>query len=272
MNPKRVDKLSRDLVDLPFMLEGTDSCDYEDSTKDYSWTDCDFITLNINIRGLYSKLSDLNALIQRVELGGTPPSVITISETWLTKHSPMFTVPGYKIYRNDRQHKKGGGVAILVDNRLTSRALQTDTDPTIVESCAVEIKGTKKPIIVGSLYRPPNTDAKRFLASYRKLVSKLQKISPDVIIGMDHNLDFLKGEKHQPTNDFINLILDLQQLPTITRPTRISSQSATLIDNVIISLRHCENYTSMILLDDLSDHLPCLTVISNLIVNKHNKQ
>ena len=259
-------------MDLPFVIEGTDNCDYKNSTKDYSWTDSDFVTLNLNIRGLYSKLSDLNALIQCVERGGISPSIITISETWLTKHSPMFTIPGYKIYRNDRQHKKGGGVAILVDSRLTSRALQTDTDATIVESCAVEIKGTKKPIIVCSLYRPPNTDTKMFLRSYRTLVSKLQKISSDVIIGLDHNLDFLKGEKHRPTNDFITLILELQQLPTITRPTRIASQSATLIDNVIISLRHCENYTSMILLDDLSDHLPCLTVISNLIVNKHNKQ
>ena len=192
MNPKRMDNLAREVVDLPFVIEGTDSCDYEDSTKDYTWTDSDFVTLNLNIRGLYSKLSDLAALIQRIEKGGTPPTVITISETWLTKNSPNFTIPGYKIYRKDRDHKRGGGVAILVDNRLTSRALQTDTDLTVVESCAVEIKTTKKPIIVCSLYRPPNTDIKMFLRSYRLLVAKLQKMSTDIIIGLDHNLDFLK--------------------------------------------------------------------------------
>ena len=272
MHPNRVDNLSQDLADLPFVIEGTDSCDYEDNTKDYHWTDHDFVILNLNIRGLYSKLSDLNTLIHRTEEGGTPPSVITISETWLTKHSPMFNIPGYKIYRNDRPHKKGGGVAVLVNSRLTSRSLQTDTDPTIVESCAVEIRGPKKPIVVCSLYRPPNTDVDKFQKSYRFLTSGLQKISFDVIIGLDHNLDFLKSEKHRPTNDFINLILELQQVPTITRPTRIASQSATLIDNIIINLRHCENFTSLILLDDISDHLPCLTVISNLIVNKHSKQ
>ena len=68
------------------------------------------------------------------------------------------------------------------------------------------------------------------------------------------------------------MILELQQLPTITRPTRIASHSATLIDNIIINQRHCENYSSMILIDDLSDHLPCLTVISNLLMGKQHKQ
>ena len=272
MHPTRLDNLLREATELPFMIEGTDTCDYEDNIKDYHWTDNDFVTLNLNIRGLYSKLSDLNALIQRTEDSGTPPSVLTISETWLTKHSPMFNIPGYKIYRKDRQHKKGGGIAVLVNSRLTSRMLETDTDPTIVESCAVEIKGPKKPIVVCSLYRPPNTDVDKFLKNYRSLTSKLQKISSDVIIGLDHNLDFLKSEKHRPTNDFINLILESQQLPTITRPTRIASQSATLIDNIIINIKHCENFTSLILLDDISDHLLCLTVISNLIVNKHSKQ
>ena len=102
-------------------------------------------------------------------------------------------------------------------------------------------------------------------------MTKLKKISPEIIIGLDHNLDFLKSERHRPMNDFVNLILDTQQIPTITRPTRIARQSATLIDNIRVNQKYCENYTSMILIDDISDHLPCLTVIPNLITNKQHK-
>ena len=217
------------------MTDINDSCDYEDNPKDYSWTEYDFITLNLNIRGLYSKLPELNNLIRLVETSGAPPTVITLSETWLTKNSPVFEILGYKIFQRDREHKKGGGVAVLVSSRLISREVNLESDPKVVESCVVEIKGAKKPIIVGSLYRPPNTNVGQFLKIYKSMVTKLQKSSSDIIIGLDHNLDFLKSDKHHPTNDFINIVLEMQQIPTITRSTRIASQSATLIDNIILS-------------------------------------
>ena len=56
-----------------------------------------------------------------------------------------------------------------------------------------------------------------------------------IIIGLDHNLDFLKADKHHATNDFIQSNLDFGLIPTVTRPTRITNTSATLIDNIIVS-------------------------------------
>ena len=84
-------------------------------------------------------------------------------------------------------------------------------------------------------------------------------------------MDFLRSDKHKDTNEFIELILSHQQFPTITRPTRIARHSATLINNIIVNQRHCENYISMILIDDMSDHLPCLTVLKNVIPHKNEK-
>ena len=269
---KGFDNLSREILEKHYIIDLTDDCDYEIDTENYNWTKEDFVILNINIRGLYSKIGDLNRLVERISLSGSAPTVITISETWLNQHSPNFEVPGYKIFRSDRLHKKGGGVAVLVANRLTSRKVKdVETNPTIVESCTVEIKGNKSPLIVSSLYRPPNTDSKLFLEQYKKLIGQLKKISPEIIIGLDHNLDFLKSEQHRPTNDFINLILDNQQIPTITRPTRIAKQSATLIDNIIVNQAHSEKLTSLILIDDTSDHLPCLTVLHDLTPIRNKK-
>ena len=270
---KGFDNLSQTIFENHFTVDFDDNCDYELDTSNYSWTEDDFIVLNINIRGLYSKIGELNRLVELVEGSGSPPTVITISETWLNQHSPSFEIPGYRIFRTDRLHKKGGGVAVLVSNRLCSRKLTTiGTDPAIVESCIVEIKGNFKPIVVSSLYRPPNTNTKLFLDNYRNLITQLKKITPEIIISLDHNLDFLKSDYHGPTNDFVNLILDQQQLPTISRPTRIARQSATLIDNIIVNQSHCEKITSLILIDDTSDHLPCVTVLHDLVVNRNKKQ
>ena len=270
---KGFDNLLQEILDNHFTIDFNDNCDYKLDTDSYRWTEDDFIVLNINIRGLYSKTAELNRLVELINGSGSAPTVITISETWLNQHSPSFEIPGYKIFRTDRLHKKGGGVAVLVSMRLCSRKLtNVETDPMIVESCSVEIKGNTHPIVISSLYRPPNTNSKFFLDSYRKLMVQLKKLTPEVIVGLDHNFDFLKSDHHGPTNDFVNLILDKQQIPTISRPTRIAKQSATLIDNIIVNQSHCEKLTSLILIDDVSDHLPCVTVLHDLTLNKNKKQ
>ena len=90
--------------------------------------------------------------------------------------------------------------------------------------------------LVSSMYRPPNSDAQTFLASYNSLICVMKKENPKgIIIGLDHNLDFLKADKHQATNEFIQGNLDFGLIPTVTKPTRITNTSATLIDNIIVS-------------------------------------
>ena len=71
-------------------------------------------------------------------------------------------------------------------------------------------------------------------------------------------MDFLKHSVHKRTQDFIELNLDNNLLPTITRPTRITNNSATLIDNIIVSQNLLTNTDSRIIIDDISDHLPSL--------------
>ena len=86
------------------------------------------------------------------------------------------------------------------------------------------------------MYHPSNSDIPVFLASYTSLVCAIKKEHPKgIIIGLDHNLDFLKSDKHCTTNDFIQNNLDFGLIPTITQPTRITKTSTTLIDNIIVS-------------------------------------
>ena len=48
---------------------------------------------------------------------------------------------------------------------------------------------------------------------------------------------------------------------TITRPTRITHQTATLIDNIFVSGKLYRNFESAIILSDISDHLPILSLL-----------
>ena len=69
---------------------------------------------------------------------------------------------------------------------------------------------------------------------------------------------FLKSDKHPQTQEFLELNLDSDLKSTITRPTRITTKTATLIDNTFISQRLQQRYISNILVDDISDHMPSI--------------
>ena len=86
-----------------------------------------------------------------------------------------------------------------------------------------------------------------------------------VICGLDHNLDFLKSTKHGAMNEFINSILDHDLMPCITRPTRVTKTTSTLIDNILVDKQIYEHVYSGIALHDLSDHFPCLLTWPNML-------
>ena len=95
------------------------------------------------------------------------------------------------------------------------------------------------------------------------------KSPPELIIGMDHNIDLLKGSCHNPTHQLIVDLTNIDLLPTITRPTRITNHSATLIDNIYVSDQLHRNFESAIIIHDLSDHLPSLVMLKQTkLLNK----
>ena len=88
---------------------------------------------------------------------------------------------------------------------------------------------------------------------------------------MDHNLDLLKSHVHKKTQQFLNLNLDHDLFPVITRPTRITHTSATLIDNIFLDSKLTGHTVNKILVDDISDHLPSVVILENLNPSKQKK-
>ena len=250
------------------VLDEFDNCDYVHSVTDVQCTD--LVVMQLNIQGIGSKKSQLIDLIDS-SVQKKQPDILLLSETWLTPFSPKLDIPGYDLYRQDLVHKKGGGVAILASSKLCCN-IRLDLASKLEESECITVEITLRNgghCMVSSMYRPPNSDTSTFLASYNSLICAMKKERPrGIIIGLDHNLDFLKSNKHQATNDFIQNNLDFGLIPTVTRPTRITSSSVTLIDNIIVSQNLCGVYTSNILINDTSDHLPTICVLNSLISAK----
>ena len=176
---------------------------------------------------------------------------------------------GYKCISKERVGRKGGGVCILVHNSLyyTEVTEINDTQYTTFEYMCIEVKMRDRNLKVATLYRPPNGNVTDFLEEYQTFLSHLRNVHPknSIIIGIYHNLDLLKYGCHKPTQEFIDMNIDNNILPTITRPTRFCHTTATLLDNLLGSINLVNRCDSIILIHDISDYLPCLLGIRDTI-------
>ena len=174
-------------------------------------------------------------------------------------------IPGFKFVGVQRCSKKGGGVELLVreEIKFVSRP-ELHKMLSHIEAITVELQLPNRNIMVTSMYRPPNTDKNFFSKDYSEYISVLHKTGKEHIIGLDHNLNLLHYEHHSPTRKFLEAFIDGEQLLCITRLTRLTHHSATLIDNVIVSKGLYPIQHSSTVISDISDHLPCLTVFESI--------
>ena len=249
-----------------------DSCGYVDVGESISISSGDLAIMQLNIRGLYSKIDKLKALLNECTLG-KKIDVILLCETWQSKSSPLPKLEGYSYIHKHRQHKLGGGVGMFVSDRLKYKE-RSDLymNECSFEFCLIEVKLKHENVLLCSGYRAPNTNPNEFLADYEKLLNMVTAGHNKLIIGIDHNLDLLKHRSHAPTKKFVELFEFFQQIPSITRPTKIMKSSATLIDNIFVPTTLSLVFNSYLLVDDMSDHLPIVTILQDVELCSKSKR
>ena len=244
------------------------SCNYlEDCNLNKIPTSLDDLNvMHWNVRGLINKQNLLSDILHRC-MGNNLIHIVTLNETWLTRsNTHMIELPDYVYTGKCRTGKKGGGVGFLIHKSVYYRQKEMDL-PQLknLEYDVIEIKLQQKYLLVCSIYRPPNNKESDFLEDYYKLVRTLKKERDrELIIGIDSNLDLLKCDRHKRTQDFLDWNIEHQLFPSITKPTRIGKSSATLNDNIFLSTTLEANQDSHILINDISDHMPCLVILHDL--------
>ena len=239
-----------------------DKCDYIELEEcdNLNPNNYNLIVMQLNIRSVLCHQQELCQLIRSTEKKNSRIDVILLCETFLSsKTKSMVNIPGFSHISNFCKSKKGGGVSILLREGIPyKRRLDLDIfREGLTESVFVEIRSKNgKQIIIGSMYKPPNVN----IDQYSNNLST-GRPSPEIIIGMDHNINLLNSATHLPTHNFMETLSNLNLYPTITRPTWITQHSATLIDNIFISELLHRNFESSILIEDISDHLPLLTML-----------
>ncbi len=87
------------------------------------------------------------------------------------------------------------------------------------------------------------------------------------IICGDFNIDLLNPNGHQKTTEFIQTMYSNSLFPVITKPSRITIDTATLIDNIFTNEINYE-IVGGLLINDISDHLPVFAIFQNFFGTK----
>ena len=188
-----------------------------------------YSAMHINIHSLPSKFDQLKEIIVKLKLNNTQIDFILLCETFLNEeNSDMYQIPGYSFIKKNR----------------------------------------KRNLIIGEIYRIPNTNEIKSIERYETILNKLSNTKQEILIGTDQNIDLPKINDKQNTADFLNMFYSTGIIPTITRPIRITHTSATLIDNIYVKCDKYENIKSTIITTDISDHLPIITFIGKKCLTK----
>ena len=87
----------------------------------------------------------------------------------------------------------------------------------------------------------------------------------------DFNLDLIKVDTRNQKKDFVHSLYTNASYPTISKPTRVTKHSATILDNIITDITgYC--IKSGVLYNDISDHFPVFNLLqinSKLLKSMH---
>jgi len=235
--------------------------------------DYNLCALHINIHSLPAKLDDIKNILCSFKEKNITVHFILLCETFLCDNSEQLcNIEGYKLICKNRTNSKRGGVAIYIHNKYVCK-LRNDLSVNVeneFESLFIEATHNKTTVIVGEIYRVPNTSVKTSIERFHTILDRLKKANCDVIMGTDQNLDLLKYNNDSNIRHFLDGFISSGFIPTITKPTRITHSSATLIDNIYVKGFHYSNYASLpgILQYDISDHLPVFICLGKDISKK----
>ena len=233
-------------------------------------TDNDFKLFHHNIRSLNRNFDQLTALLSTLK---TKFDVLCFTESWLHySDEKLIYLENYKSYHSLRpEGMRGGGISIFISDKIrnVSKIATVSKSNDIIESLFLEFYIKSKRFIIGNVYKPNKTNYTVFTDTLMQILDSLSiKSNDECIISGDFNIDLLKCTLNDDSLNFLNSMLSLSLIPLISKPTRVSDTSATLIDNIFTN--NPIDFISGNIISPISDHFPNFLIRRNIFCKSYN--
>ena len=124
----------------------------------------------------------------------------------------------------------------------------------------------RKKVIIGVTYRLPNTDTTEFNRYMTEILDKIKSENEMFACIGDYNISLMNIESHGPSQEFAEMMYSFSMYPCITKPTRVTTRSASSIDSIFCNNMPGSSLFTGKLYTDISDHFP-IFYIDNFLTN-----
>ena len=175
---------------------------------------------------------------------------------WLKAHElDAIKINNYEIVANCYRNASNGGGTLILSSNLNTVNLKERLDFKIdnneknFECCAIEVVCKKFPLIIVCIYRSPSGNVEEFLTKLDVCLEKLSTENKNFILAGDFNIDLLN--ENENCKSFLNIVKSFGVKLAVREATRITTQSTTLIDNIITNIT---NFGIRVSSCNFSDH------------------
>ena len=210
---------------------------------------------HLNIQGIQNKNDQIDLLLNSSQ---NNIHILGLSETKLNCHhmNSIFEVKNYQMFRKDRvisedRPEQGGGLIVYVKDGINCKR-RYDLECERIECVWLEILPTNsKSFLIGNIYRHPN-ETVHWNEEFDNHLDKVLGCEKEIYLMGDFNRDLMQDNIKQSWLEYMESF-GLHQI--VNMPTRVTDQSATLIDH-IYSNTYANILTSVVPKLGLSDHFP----------------
>ena len=229
-----------------------------------------FTILSINVDGLLAKIDELTLILEILKKQNIIFDAICIQESHLDdsyqSNTACIQLEGYDCIPQGKTCGQKGGLVTYVKEEFDSIKYNIDGISNIWEGLFVEIKHSDANfhMYLCNIYKPPrNNNNNQNIEHFKsELVPKLKTLcdnhkNAEIAVAGDFNINLLQINERLIFQELFDDLTSLSLFPKITLPTRIGSQSSTLIDNIYCKMTHRTMQAKAgIIFSDVSDHFP----------------
>jgi exonuclease III len=178
-------------------------------------------------------------------------------------HPPVLQAPSRKTCR-------GGGLITYVNVRVCDHesiekldvVSESNLDGEFLFVKILKCKRSNKTILLGNVYRSPSRRPTQFNDLLVNICRNLERHhTKHILLLGDFNIDLIKHDKDINSQDLLETTSNHGFIQVISKPTRVTDHSATLIDHIYSNKVNNVVSSSVVTLD-ISDHLACQVTIS----------
>lgn len=202
--------------------------------------------LCLNIQGLLNNFVELKYVLKKRR-----PDICLLNETHVTEDvmDTEIKIRGYHLIRSNSHSTSTGGAVAYINDKLKFSNVKTESND-VAWLTMFDLTTKNSIVTIAGIYLSAETSKKRRVLDWFGSFCENNCENNDIMITGDFNIDVSKSTEH--SDRFIRICNDNGLKQLINTPTRVTSNTSTIIDLCCTNIRHV--VALQIDEDQISDH------------------